>query len=141
MPARPHLTSPVYGLDLYRILHKCPAMRTINFSDARNNLKAVLDRVVEDADVTIITRRDADDVVVMSLAEWNSWQETSYLLASPANARHLREAIARLDAGQGEYHELIEPNRAASVHETPASYRARVKPKKAPAKKHARSKT
>ncbi len=42
-------------------------MRTINFSDARKHLKDVLDRVVDDADVTIITRRDADDVVLMSL--------------------------------------------------------------------------
>lgn len=101
-------------------------MRAINFSDARKDLKAVFDRVVEDADVTIITRRDAEDVVVMSLAEWNSWQETEYLLASPANARKLREAIARLDAGKGEYHELIDPSPAPpSVHEKPARYRTR----------------
>lgn len=99
-------------------------MRAINFSDARKDLKAVFDRVVEDADVTIITRRDAEDVVVMSLAEWNRWQETEYLLASPANARRLREAIARLDAGEGEYHELIDPAPAApSVHEKPEACR------------------
>lgn len=109
-------------------------MRAINFSDARKDLKAVFDRVVEDADVTIITRRDAEDVVVMSLAEWNSWQETEYLLASPANARHLREAIARLNAGEGEYHELIDPAPAApSLHEKPAAYRAGGKRKARPA--------
>lgn len=109
-------------------------MRAINFSEARGNLKAVFDRVVADADVTIITRRDAEDVVVMSLAEWNSWQETEYLLASPANARHLREAIARLGAGKGEYHELIEPQQAApSVHERPARYRTRTARKTKPA--------
>ena len=62
-------------------------MRTVNFSDARNNLKAVFDRVVEDADTTIITRRDAEDVVVMPLSTWNSWQETEYLLSNPANAK------------------------------------------------------
>ena len=108
-------------------------MRAINFSDARKDLKAVFDRVVDDADVTIITRRDAEDVVVMSLAEWNSWQETEYLLASPANARHLREAIARLDAGEGEYHELIDPAPAApSVHEKPAAYRTGGKRKARP---------
>lgn len=98
-------------------------MRAINFSDARKDLKAVFDRVVEDADVTIITRRDAEDVVVMSLAEWNSWRETEYLLASPANARQLMKAIADLDAGKGEYHELIEPGEASpSVHEQRARY-------------------
>lgn len=109
-------------------------MRTVNFSEARGNLKAVFDRVIEDADVTIITRRDADDVVVMSLAEWNSWQETNYLLASPANARRLLEAIADADEGRLTPHELIDPDAAPhSVHETPAAYRTR------PNDKHAKS--
>jgi antitoxin YefM len=102
-------------------------MRTINFSEARSNLKEVLDRVVEDADVTIITRRDADDVVVMSLSEWNSWKETEYLLASPANARHLRESIRRLDAGQKLYRELVEPAAPLAVREPKAAYRAKGK--------------
>ena len=97
-------------------------MRTVNFSDARNNLKAVFDRVVDDADVTIITRRDAEDVVVMSLTEWNSWKETEYLLASPANARHLREGIARLNAGKREYHDLIEPRAVLAVREPTPKY-------------------
>lgn len=99
-------------------------MRTINFSEARSNLKAVLDRVVEDADVTIITRRDAEDVVVMSLSEWNSWKETEYLLASPANARHLRKSIAELDAGKGVERDLIEPRKTLRVQEPRAAYRA-----------------
>lgn len=98
-------------------------MRTINFSDARNNLKAVLDRVVEDADFTIITRRDAEDVVVMSLAEWNSWQETNYLLASPANARRLNEAVAQARAGNARPRELV--RHVAGVHEEPAPYEVR----------------
>ena len=115
-------------------------MRAINFSEARSNLKAVFDRVVEDADVTIITRRDAEDVVVMSLAEWNSWQETEYLLASPANARHLREAIARMDAGEGEYHELIRPPTTPSVHEQPAKYRGGTVRKAKPASPRKRRK-
>ena len=103
-------------------------MRTVNFSEARSNLKEVLDRVVDDADVTIITRRDADDVVVMSLSEWNSWKETEYLLASPANARQLRKSIRRLDAGQKLYRKLIEPGAAAlAVREPKAAYRTKGK--------------
>lgn len=105
-------------------------MQTVSFSDARNNLKAVLDRVVDDADVTIIHRRDAEDVVVMSLAEWNSWREMAYLLSSPANARRLYQAIAVLDAGKGVQHDLIDPDAPPhQVHETPARYRAKAKPK------------
>jgi antitoxin YefM len=100
-------------------------MRTINFSDARNNLKDVLDRVVADSDVTIITRRDADDVVMMSLSTWNSWKETEYLLASPANARHLRKSIAELNAGKGVERELIEPGSGLRVQEPRATYRSK----------------
>jgi antitoxin YefM len=110
-------------------------MRTVNFSDARNNLKAVLDRVVEDADVTIIHRRDAEDVVVMSLAEWNSWQETTYLRASPANARRLNEALAQARAGKARARELLRPEFARGVHEEAASYGAGRIAKKHPAAK------
>lgn len=112
-------------------------MRTVNFSEARSNLKEVLDRVVDDADVTIITRRDAGDVVVMSLDTWNSWRETEYLLASPANAKRLLQSIAELDAGKGVERELIEPDRHHSVQEPRASYT--VKPAKkssSPRKRH-----
>ncbi|HET7925458.1 MAG TPA: type II toxin-antitoxin system prevent-host-death family antitoxin [Rhodanobacteraceae bacterium] len=82
-------------------------MRTINFSDARKQFKEVLDRVVDDADITIITRRDADDVVLMSLASYNSWQETMYLMASPENARWLNESIAQARAGHARPRDLI----------------------------------
>lgn len=113
-------------------------MRTINFSDARKHLKEVLDRVIDDADITIITRRDADDVVLMSLSEYNSWKETEYLLASPANARRLRESIAQLDAGRKVYRDLIEPEQPLRVAEPRTEYkvtRKNAKPRKTGAKK------
>jgi antitoxin YefM len=113
-------------------------MRTINFSDARQHLKEVLDRVVDDADITIITRRDADDVVLMSLSEYNSWKETEYLLSSPANARRLRESIAQLNAGRKVYRELIEPDAPLRVQEPHAPYD--VTRKKAKARKSGRKK-
>ena len=69
-------------------------MRVINFSDARSQLKQVIDQVVDDADFTIISRRDAQDAVVMSLDTFNSMMETLYLLKSPANAAHLNRSIA-----------------------------------------------
>jgi antitoxin YefM len=58
-------------------------MHVVNFSDARNNLKDVIDRVVQDADVTVITRRDAPNAVLMSLDRYNSLLETVHLLSSP----------------------------------------------------------
>ncbi len=75
-------------------------MNIVSFSEARTNLKAVLDRVVEDTDYTIITRRDADDAVVMSLEFFNSLLETVHLLKSPANATHLERSIAQFKQGK-----------------------------------------
>ena len=75
-------------------------MRVINFSEARNKLKAVLDQVVSDADYTIISRRDADDAVVMSLDQFNGLMETVHLLKSPANAAHLEKSIKQYRKGQ-----------------------------------------
>ena len=75
-------------------------MRIITFTEARNKFKAVLDRVVDDADYTVITRRDADDAVVMSLEYFNSLLETVHLLKSPANAAHLERSIAQYKQGK-----------------------------------------
>jgi antitoxin YefM len=75
-------------------------MRVVSFSEARNSLKTVLDHVVEDADYTIITRRDAEDAVVMSLEYFNGLMETVYLLKSPANAAHLEHSITQFKQGK-----------------------------------------
>jgi antitoxin YefM len=75
-------------------------MKVVSFSEAENNLKTVLDQVVSDADHTIITRRDAEDVVVMSLESFNSLMETVHLLKSPANAAHLERSIAQFKQGK-----------------------------------------
>jgi antitoxin YefM len=83
-------------------------MKVINFSDARNHLKSVLDRVVNDSDFTIISRRDADDAVVMSLDQFNGLMETVHLLKSPANAAHLDKSIKQYRAGKTEVHGLID---------------------------------
>ena len=82
-------------------------MKVINFSDARNQLKSVLDQVVDDADYTVITRRDADDAVVMSLDQFNGLMETVHLLKSPANAAHLSRSIQQYRAGNTEEHGLV----------------------------------
>ncbi|TAL52100.1 MAG: type II toxin-antitoxin system prevent-host-death family antitoxin [Methylovulum sp.] len=74
-------------------------MRILSFTQARNNLKAVLDDVINDADCTIITRRDAENAVVMSMDYYNSLMETVYLLKSPANAAHLAKSIEQYKAG------------------------------------------
>ncbi len=75
-------------------------MRVVNFSEARNRLKAVIDQVIDDADYTVIARRDAPDAVVMSLDTFNSLMETVHLLKSPANAAHLAKSIEQYRKGK-----------------------------------------
>ena len=83
-------------------------MRVVNFSEARNHLKNVLDQVVEDADYTVISRRDAEDAVVMSLDQFNCLRGTVHLLKSPANAAHLARSIKQYHAGKVKEQELTD---------------------------------
>jgi len=82
-------------------------MRIVSFTDARNGLKSVLDQVVSDADCTVITRRDSEDAVVMSLDHYNSLMETVHLLKSPANAEHLRISIEQYRKGEVKERKLL----------------------------------
>lgn len=84
-------------------------MQTLSVTDTRANLKAVLDKVVADKAPIAITRQKGESVVMVSQSEWDSIEETLYLLQSPKNAERLLEAIRGLEAGEGEEHELIEP--------------------------------
>ncbi len=83
-------------------------MKVVTFTEARNKLKSVLDRVIDDADYTVITRRDADDAVVMSLDYFNSLLETVHLLKSPANAAHLERSIAQYRQGKVTEKDLLD---------------------------------
>lgn len=83
-------------------------MKIVSFTEARNGLKAVLDGVVNDADTTVITRRDSEDAVVMSLDYYNSLMETVHLLRSPANAEHLNRSIAQYKNGKVSQRDLID---------------------------------
>lgn len=82
-------------------------MRVITYSEARNSLKSVLDAVHDDADVTVISRRDGADAVVMSLDHYQSMLETMHLLSTPANAAHLAKSIAQHKAGKAIRRELV----------------------------------
>ena len=82
-------------------------MKIVSFSEARNSLKAVLDRVVSDADTTIITRRDSENAVVMSLDYYNGLMETVHLLRSTKNVEHLGCSIEQYRSGDMVAHELV----------------------------------
>ena len=76
-------------------------MKAITYTAARENLAATMNKVCEDHDPVIITRKRDQAVVMVSLEDYESLQETAYLLRSPLNAKRLSEGIAQLEKGQG----------------------------------------
>ena len=84
-------------------------MRATTATDFRKNLANELDRVENDREPLIIVRSGGKPAaVLMSLEEFSSWSETTYLLRSPANAKALMESIRELEAGKGQERKLIE---------------------------------
>ncbi|MEO9247145.1 type II toxin-antitoxin system prevent-host-death family antitoxin [Citricoccus nitrophenolicus] len=83
-------------------------MKTISYTESRARYAEVLDGVVNDREEVIVTRSGHESVVIVSLEDYESLRETSYLMRSPANARRLLDAMENLEAGRGVTRELIE---------------------------------
>ncbi|MEW5788832.1 MAG: type II toxin-antitoxin system prevent-host-death family antitoxin [Pseudomonadota bacterium] len=84
-------------------------MEAITYTDARNNLARTMDKVNDDHAPIIITRQNGRPVVLMSLEDFEAWQETDYLLRSPANAKHLLASIEQDRRGRAVPRELADP--------------------------------
>lgn len=84
-------------------------MKAISYTAARENLAATMDLVCTDHDPIITTRKRSQSVVLLSLEDYESLQETAYLLRSPANAARLSEAIAELERGEGVIKQFRDP--------------------------------
>jgi len=76
-------------------------MEVLTYSDARSELKRVMDRVILDREPVTITRKNREAAVMVALDEYNAMVETLQLLRSPENARRLRRSIEQLDEGAG----------------------------------------
>ena len=70
-------------------------MNSMTYSRLRANLKSAFDRVCEDHEPVVVERQKGGDVVLLSRDDYESLQETAYLLRSPANARRLLDAMNR----------------------------------------------
>ena len=81
-------------------------MEAINYSEARKQLAATMERVCDTHEPVIVTRRNAKSVVMMSLEDYSAMEETAYLLRSPANAARLRESIRQAGEGRAVAREL-----------------------------------
>jgi antitoxin YefM len=73
-------------------------MDTKSYTDIRANLAKTLDRVCRDRNPVLLTRRNAPSVVLVSLEDYRSMEETGYLLRSPVNAARLADAVAEIDS-------------------------------------------
>ena len=83
-------------------------MDTVTYTNLRKNLASAIDQVNEDRAPMLITRQKGDSAVLMSLDDYESIQETLYLMQSPRNAERLQEAVDELRAGGGEARDLAE---------------------------------
>lgn len=81
-------------------------MKAISYTAAREGLASTMDRVCEDHDPVVITRKRDQSVVMMSLEDYEALQETAYLLRSPSNARRILESIRELEEGRGVVRDL-----------------------------------
>ncbi len=74
--------------------------KEVSYSDAREHLKTYLDFVVNNSETLIITRKNSDDVVVMSRKDYESMEETLYLLSSAKNRNHLLSEVKNIKKGK-----------------------------------------
>ena len=83
-------------------------MNAVTLNDAKQNLEKLIKQVIADAEPAIVCTETGEQVVLISLDEFNSWKETIYLLSNPANAAHLRKSLAEASAGQIQEKELVD---------------------------------
>ena len=83
-------------------------MQVVNYTEFRNNLAENLNMVNENSEIVVVSRSKGKTVVVMSLEEFNSMQETLHMLSSKTNQKRLDEAIEEMRSGKSSKHELIE---------------------------------
>ncbi len=95
-------------LDIMYAIPYIEPMKTLSSTELRANLSAVMDQVNDDHEPVIVTRAKGRPVVVLSLEDYAAMDETAYLLASPENARRLRESIRQLKAGEVVVRDLAE---------------------------------
>ena len=76
-------------------------MNAISYTEARENLARIMDRISDEQEPVIITRGRRQSFVLMTLEQYESLDETAYLLRSPANAARLQRSIEQLESGAG----------------------------------------
>ena len=84
-------------------------MGYVTYTDRRENLARYMDEAVDSRAPIVVTRQGKPAVVMMSLEEFEGWQETVHLLSNPRNAEVLLHSIREIEEGKTAEHELIWP--------------------------------
>ncbi len=82
-------------------------MKALTYTAARSNLAKTMKEVCDDHDPVIITRKQHDAVVMMSLEDYEALNETAYLLHSPKNTKRLLKSIEELEKNKGKERKMI----------------------------------
>ena len=83
-------------------------MIATNYSEVRNNLKAYCDKATKDYETIIITRKNNENVVLMSEEEYNNLMENLYIRSNLKYYQRLVESIKEVEKGNVKEHDLIE---------------------------------
>jgi antitoxin YefM len=83
-------------------------MSHVSYSELRQNLKKHMDKVCETRAPLVVTRQNGEHVVMLSLTEYESLEETLHLLRDPANAERLAHSIRQVEAGEFAEHGIDE---------------------------------
>ena len=84
------------------------SMEAISYTSFRANLAHKMKEICENHLGIIVTRKDKESVVVLSLEDYRALEETAYLLRSPKNAKELMESIEEVEKGEAVEMELFE---------------------------------
>lgn len=83
-------------------------MLSVNYTTLRDNMKACKDRITDDYETMIVTRKDNKNVVMLSEESYNNLMENAYIMGNKANYDWLMEFKARLEMGKISMKNLIE---------------------------------
>ena len=76
-------------------------MKALSYTALRRTLAKTMEKVCDDHEPIVITRKSEGAVVMLSLEDYASLEETTYLLRSPKNVKSLVESISQLEQGKG----------------------------------------
>lgn len=83
-------------------------MLAVNYTNLRDNMKSYMDRVTEDYETVVVTRKDNKNVVMLSQESYNNLMENIHVMGNKSNFDWLMESKAQLENGNISVHDLVE---------------------------------